>query len=255
MRNQALSDAQIAPTAPLGAILQGVKRLLAMSVLPLALAAFACRKDASPPPSTQPAVAVDAAPIVLLEELDAGISPPLVDSVPPTDAAAAPPVAPTIPSFEALCGATLDAGLPPAPAPAPASTAGAPAGPVIDVTFSTTHTPWAFQPKIREVRGRVRAPKLGLDQPVLGVTDDGVHQCCSRVVGGELHFDCFYSEAVSIQGEGYVRREGYDLVLRWCSAIPLRREVRDQGVRKLELPEGATVRLHASAPPCDPKEL
>ncbi len=231
-----------------------MRRLLVTLGPLLALAALACRKDASPPPSTQPAVAVDAAPVVL-EELDAGPYEPLAS--PPAPDAAATPSASAVPSFEALCGATLDAGLPPAPAPAPApaSTAAAPAGPVIDVTFSTTHTPWAFQPKIREVRGRVRAPKLGLDQPVLGVTDDGVHQCCSRVVGGELHFDCFYSEAVSIQGKGYVRREGYDLVLRWCSAIPLRREVRDQGVRKLELPEGATVRLHASAPPCDPKEL
>jgi hypothetical protein len=232
-----------------------VRRLLCIAAA-LGLAALACRKDASPPPSSQPAVTADAAPIVL-EEMDAGIYAPLVGATAPSDAGSARPSAPAIPSFESLCGATLDAGLPPepAPAPTPSSTSAAPGGPVIDVTFSTTHTPWAFQPKIREVRGRVRAPKLELDQSVLGVTEDGVHQCCSRVVGGELHFDCFYSEAVSIQGQGYARREGYDLVVRWCSAIPLRRLVRDQGIRRFELPEGATLRFHASVPACDPKGL
>jgi hypothetical protein len=132
----------------------------------------------------------------------------------------------------------------------------------VDVTFKT-RTKRSAVPggssmggfPMTDFLGAVVSPALKVDKQVFSAGGQDPHQCCAHATADALTFDCNFSGIDQIHGEGAARREGDDLVIRWCTADLSTGSVLDRGEVKTPLPKATDIRFKAPAPECDPARL
>lgn len=179
------------------------------TLLILLVVVAACR------PEREPAKSV---PVEVPAQLDAALAQPPAEPADASapDAASDAPV-PPIPapvtkySWDHVCGSSVV--LLPDNGPVPAKE--------VEVRYRPREVrpkQGSSEPAFGTYEAWLSIPSRKLEKKLLSVGTSDPYGCCSKVEGEMLTVTCTFSGADFLEGRAFVRREGTELVMRWCMA-------------------------------------